>query len=62
MSKQIRITEVVAYFLKCGDYKEGLARIKCQNPDCGYDYFVPLSCLSFYLCPSCNVQGCTGAG
>ena len=49
-----RITEVVEEFIKCGDYKEGVARIKCQNPDCGYDYFIPLSCLSFYLCPSCH--------
>ena len=28
--------------------------IKCQNPDCGHDFFVPLSCLCFYLCPSCH--------
>ena len=49
-----RITEVVDEFLKCGDYKEGVARIKCQNPDCGHDFFVPLSCLCFYLCPSCH--------
>ncbi|MBN2441922.1 MAG: transposase zinc-binding domain-containing protein [Spirochaetales bacterium] len=34
--------------------KQGVARIKCQNPECGHDYFVPLSCLSFYLCPSCH--------
>ena len=26
-----RITEVVEEFLKCGDYREGLARIKCQK-------------------------------
>ena len=49
-----RITEVVEEFIKCGDYKEGLARIKCTNPDCGHDYFVPLSCKGFYLCPSCH--------
>jgi hypothetical protein len=49
-----RIIEVVEEFIKCGDYKEGLARVKCQNPDCGHDFFVPLSCLSFYLCPSCH--------
>ena len=48
-----RITEVVEEFLKCGNFKDGVARIKCQNPECGHDYFVPLSCLSFYLCPSC---------
>ena len=49
-----RITELVEEFIKCGDYKEGVARIKCQNLECGYDYFVPLSCLCFYLCPSCH--------
>jgi len=49
-----RITEVATEFTKCGDYKEGLARIKCQNPECGHDYFVPLSCKGFYLCPSCH--------
>jgi len=38
-----RITEVVEEFLKFGDYKEGLARVKCQNDDCGYEYFIPLS-------------------
>ncbi len=33
----------------------------CTNPDCGHDYFVPLShwrgftiCKGFYLCPSCH--------
>ena len=49
-----RITEVVEEFIKCGDYREGIARIKCTNPKCGHDYFVPLSCKSFYLCPSCH--------
>jgi len=46
-----RITEVVEEFLKCGDFKEGIARVKCQNRNCGHDYFAPLSCLCFYLCP-----------
>jgi hypothetical protein len=49
-----RISMVVEEFLKCGDFKEGLARIKCTNPECGHDYFVPLSCKGFYLCPSCH--------
>ena len=49
-----RITEVVEEFIKCGDYKEGLARIKCTNSDCGHEYFIPLSCKGFYLCPSCH--------
>ena len=37
-----RITEVVEEFLKCGDFREGVARIKCQNPKCGHDYAFPL--------------------
>lgn len=49
-----RITGVVEEFLKCGDYSEGIARVKCINKNCGHDFFVPLSCLSFYLCPSCH--------
>ena len=45
---------MVEEFVKCGDYREGLARIKCLNPECNHDYFVPLSCKGFYLCPSCH--------
>jgi hypothetical protein len=32
----------------------GIARIRCQNKECGYDYFRPFSCKGFYLCPSCS--------
>jgi hypothetical protein len=49
-----RITEVVEEFFKCGDYKHGMARIKCTNPDCDHEYFIPLSCKGFYFCPSCH--------
>jgi hypothetical protein len=38
----------------CGDYRQGIARIRCSNPDCGHDYFRPFSCKGFYLCPSCS--------
>ena len=51
-----RITEVVEEFLKCGDFKEGVARVKCRNPDCGHDYFIPLSCLSFYAGRSASLH------
>ena len=37
-----RITEVVEEFLKCGDFREGVARIKCRNSACGHDYAFPL--------------------
>jgi transposase-like protein len=36
----------------CSDWENGIARIRC--PDCGYDYFRPFSCKSFFLCPSCG--------
>jgi len=39
-------------FDACGDWENGIARIRC--PDCGYDYFRPFSCKSFFLCPSCG--------
>lgn len=39
-------------FDACGDWENGIARIRC--PDCGFDYFRPFSCKSFFLCPSCG--------
>ncbi|MBN1523233.1 MAG: transposase zinc-binding domain-containing protein, partial [Spirochaetales bacterium] len=39
-------------FKLCGDWQEGVARIMCG--DCGYDFFRPFSCKSFFLCPSCG--------
>ena len=53
------IINLQGVFLKCGDYKMGVARIKCTNSNCNHDFFVPLSCLSFYLCPSCVQHGWT---
>jgi len=50
----IRIKQAVEKFIECGDYSKGIARIKCTNPECGYEYFRPFSCKSWYLCPSCN--------
>ena len=46
-----RITSVVKEYLKCGDYKHGIARIKCTNPECDHDFFVPFSCKQFLFCP-----------
>jgi len=50
----IRIKQAVEKFIECGEYSKGIARIKCTNPECGYEYFRPFSCKSWYLCPSCN--------
>jgi hypothetical protein len=49
-----RIGEAVNKFKDCGDWLEGVARIKCANPDCKYEYFRPFSCKQWYLCPSCH--------
>lgn len=46
-----RIMEVGEHFLTCGDYLQGVARIRCTNSECGHDYFRPFSCKGFYLCP-----------
>ena len=49
-----RIRYICERFLTCGDYRLGVARIRCSNPACGHDYFRPFSCKGFYLCPSCS--------
>ena len=49
-----RIRDICERFLTCGDYRLGVARIRCTNPTCGHDYFRPFSCKGFYLCPSCS--------
>ncbi len=49
-----RIIAVVEEYLKCGDYHEGVARVKCTNPECNHDFFVPFSCKQFLFYPSCS--------
>jgi hypothetical protein len=39
-------------FVKCGDLKEGFARIRC--PDCHKEFFVAFSCRQRACCPSCD--------
>ncbi len=34
-----RIQEVGERFCTCGDYLQGIARIKCTKPNCDHDYF-----------------------
>jgi len=53
-SRLQRITRAVERFLECGDYTQGVARIRCTNPDCRTEYFRPFSCKVFHLCPSCS--------
>jgi hypothetical protein len=49
-----RIRQIGDRFLTCGDYRLGVARIRCSNPACGHGNFRPFSCKGFYLCPSCS--------
>jgi hypothetical protein len=49
-----RISRVATRFLTCGDYRQGVARIRCVNPECRHEYFRPFSCKGFFLCPSCS--------
>ena len=49
-----RISRVATRFLSCGDYRRGVARIRCSNPKCRHEYFRPFSCRGFHLCPSCS--------
>ena len=49
-----RIKTIGEHFLACGNYLNGVARIRCTNPECSHDYFRPFSCKGFYLCPSCS--------
>ena len=39
-------------FMKCGDLKEGFARVRC--PDCKAAYYVAFSCRQRGACPSCD--------
>ena len=39
-------------FLKCGDLREGFARVHCDG--CGHNMFVAFSCKARCLCPSCH--------
>lgn len=46
-------------FLKCGDLKEGFAKVRC--PDCKHEMFVAFSCKQ-KTCPSCAQKRCLVLG
>jgi hypothetical protein len=46
------IRSTIDKFLKCGDLKEGFARVRC--PDCKEEFFVAFSCRQRSCCPSCD--------
>ena len=39
-----RISESVLKFTDCGDWLQGIARIKYKNSDCKHKYYRPFSC------------------
>ena len=39
-------------YLKCGDLREGFARVRC--PTCAHEIFVAFSCKQRCACPSCH--------
>ena len=47
-----RIRDIGKRFLTCGDYRLGVARIRCTNSSCGHDSFRLFGCNGFYLRPS----------
>lgn len=48
------IGEVVRSFLRCGDLKDGFARIRC--PNCGNEKLLSFSCKRRCICPSCQAK------
>ncbi len=48
------ISEVVNEYLRCGDLKEGFARVRC--PDCGHEYLLAFSCKGRWFCPCCHAK------
>jgi hypothetical protein len=48
------ISESVLKFIGCGNWVQGIARIKCPNSKCKHEYFRSFSCKQWYLCPSCH--------
>jgi hypothetical protein len=46
------VSEALARFLRCGVLAHGFARFQCDM--CKHDHFVPLSCKTRGLCPSCG--------
>jgi hypothetical protein len=46
------IRKSIDKFLKCGNLKEGFARVRC--PDCHEEFFVAFSCRQRSCCPTCD--------
>ena len=44
------VGDVIGAYLKCGDLKEGFARVRC--PNCHHEYLPAFSCRGCWFCPS----------
>lgn len=52
--RRVVIADVVRDYLKCGDLREGFARVRC--PDCRHEYLLSFSCRGRWFCPSCHAK------
>jgi hypothetical protein len=48
------VEESVYEYLRCGDLKEGFARVRCS--DCQHEYLLSFSCKGRWFCPSCHAK------
>lgn len=48
------VDDVVRGYLKCGDLREGFARVRC--PDCCHEDLLSFSCKGCWSCPSCHAK------
>lgn len=48
------VEESVYEYLRCGDLKEGFARVRCV--DCEHEYLLSFSCKGRWFCPSCHAK------
>ena len=48
------IGEVVRSYLRCGDLKDGFARVRCSEG--GYEFLLQFSCKVRCFCPSCQAK------
>lgn len=48
------VGDVIGAYLKCGDLKEGFARVRC--PACHHEYLLAFNCRGRWFCPSCHAK------
>ncbi|MBU2509958.1 transposase zinc-binding domain-containing protein [bacterium] len=48
------VRDVVHSYMKCGDLKEGFARVRC--PNCAHEFLLQFSCKVRCFCPSCQAK------